>query len=98
VLTQSALPQSLGTGSISGHVLSEEGRTVRASVTLSFAAARGYPSPPRRMFTGPNGAFTTDSCPKCCDDLNHAHLDNYTTDRSCSGVGSLPNALTIRLY
>jgi hypothetical protein len=63
VLTQSALSQSLGTGSISGYVLSEEGRTVRASVTLSFAAARGYPSPPRRMFTGTNGAFTFSRLP-----------------------------------
>jgi hypothetical protein len=55
---RAALAQGVGTGSISGYVLSEEGRTVRASVTLSFAAARGYPSPPRRMFTGTNGAFT----------------------------------------
>ena len=53
-----AFAQSTGTGSISGHVLSEEVRALRASLTLSFAAARGYPAPPRRVFTGANGAFT----------------------------------------
>jgi hypothetical protein len=63
LLVQGAFAQSLGTGSISGYVLSEEGRTVRASVTLSFAAARGYPSPPRRVFTGTNGAFTFSRLP-----------------------------------
>ena len=46
------------TGSISGHVLSEEGRTLRSTVTLSLAVPRGYPAPPRRVFTGANGAFT----------------------------------------
>jgi hypothetical protein len=30
------IAQSLGTGSISGYVLSEEGHTLRASVTISF--------------------------------------------------------------
>jgi hypothetical protein len=44
-------------------VLSEEGRALRATVTLSFAAARGYPSPPRRMFAGTNGAFTFSRLP-----------------------------------
>ncbi len=38
----------------------------------------------------------TDRCPACCKDTTH--LDNYTTNTSCSGVGSLPSALTIRLY
>jgi hypothetical protein len=46
------------TGSISGHVLSEDGRALRTSVTLSFAAPRGYPAPPRRVLTDANGAFT----------------------------------------
>ncbi len=50
-------------GSLSGHVLSEEGRALRASVTLSFAAARGYPAPPRRVLTGANGAFTFSRLP-----------------------------------
>ena len=58
ICAHAALAQSLGTGSISGHVLSEDGRALRASVTLSFAAARGYPAPPRRALTGANGAFT----------------------------------------
>jgi hypothetical protein len=54
----SSAAQSTGTGSISGYVLSEEGRALHASVTLSFAAPRGYPAPPRRVLTGANGAFT----------------------------------------
>jgi len=55
--------QALGTGAISGHVLSEEGSAVSASVTLSFATARGYPAPPRRAITGANGAFTFSKLP-----------------------------------
>ena len=55
--------QSTGTGSISGHVLSEQGLTLRASVTLSFATARGYPSPPHRALTGSNGSFTFSKLP-----------------------------------
>jgi hypothetical protein len=58
-----ALAQSTGTGSISGHVLSEDGHTLHASVTLSFAAARGYPAPPRRVLTDANGAFTFSKLP-----------------------------------
>jgi len=58
-----ALAQSTGTGSISGHVLSEEGHTLHASVTLSFAAARGYPAPPRRVLAGANGSFTFSKLP-----------------------------------
>jgi len=50
--------QANSTASISGLVLSEEGRTLRAAVTVSFAAPRGFPSPPRRVITSPNGAFT----------------------------------------
>ena len=38
----------------------------------------------------------TDRCPACCNDTTH--LDNYTTNIACSGIGGLPNALTIRLY
>jgi hypothetical protein len=55
--------QSTATGSISGHVLSEDGRALSATVTLSFAAARGYPAPPRRVLTGANGAFTFSKLP-----------------------------------
>ncbi len=53
-----ALAQTPSTASLSGHVLSEDGHTLHASVTLSFAAARGYPAPPRRVLTDANGAFT----------------------------------------
>ena len=51
------------TASLSGHILSEDGRTLRAAVTLSFSGPRGFPAPPRRVFTGPNGAFTFSKLP-----------------------------------
>lgn len=63
VSINAGVAQSTGTGSISGHVLSEQGLTLRAGVTLSFAAARGYPAPPRRTLTGANGAFTFSKLP-----------------------------------
>ena len=53
-----ALAQTSGTASLSGRILSEDGRTLRATVTLSFAGARGFPAPPRRALTDTNGAFT----------------------------------------
>ena len=56
VSTSAGIAQS--TGSISGHVLSEDGHTLHATVALSFAAASGYPAPPRRVLTDANGAFT----------------------------------------
>jgi hypothetical protein len=62
-LVHAAFAQSTGTASLSGHVLSQDGHTLRASVTLSFAAARGYPAPPRRVLTGANGAFTFSKLP-----------------------------------
>jgi hypothetical protein len=49
--------------SLSGHILSEDGRTLRAAVTLSWSGPRGFPSPPRRVFTGANGAFTFSKLP-----------------------------------
>lgn len=64
VLACTALAQTPGaTASMSGRVLSEEGRTLRATVTLSFAAARGYPAPPWRTLTGTNGTFTFSRLP-----------------------------------
>jgi hypothetical protein len=62
-LAEVAIAQSADTGAISGRVLSEQGHTLRASVTLSFASARGYPAPPRRVLTGSNGAFTFSRLP-----------------------------------
>ncbi|MFB3777290.1 MAG: hypothetical protein ACE141_06750 [Bryobacteraceae bacterium] len=38
----------------------------------------------------------TDRCPACCRDVTH--LDHYTTSTACSGITSLPDAVTIRLY
>jgi hypothetical protein len=62
-LAQFAMAQTAPTGSISGRVLSEEGRALRATVALNLAAARGYPAPPRRVLTGPNGTFTFTKLP-----------------------------------
>ena len=59
-----ATPQPpAATASISGRVLSEGGRTLHATVSLSFAAAQGYPAPPRRVLTAANGAFTFSHLP-----------------------------------
>jgi hypothetical protein len=49
--------------SLSGRVLSEEGRSLRATVTLNLSAARGYPSPPRRVRTDATGAFSFSRLP-----------------------------------
>jgi hypothetical protein len=49
--------------SLSGHILSEEGRTLRAAVTLSWSGPRGFPAPPRRVFTNANGSFTFSRLP-----------------------------------
>jgi hypothetical protein len=62
-MTQAALAQTSATGSISGHVLSEEGGALAATVTLSFADSRGYPAPPRRVFTAADGSFTFSRLP-----------------------------------
>jgi hypothetical protein len=51
------------TASLSGRVLSEEGRALRATVTLKFAAARGYPAPPRRARSDANGNFSFSKLP-----------------------------------
>ena len=58
LLAHAAFAQPAATGSISGSVLSAEGRTLRATVTLSFAEAQGYPAPPWRTLTSTNGTFT----------------------------------------
>jgi hypothetical protein len=63
LVAHAALAQTPATASISGRVLSEEGRTLRATVTLSFASARGYPAPPWRTPTGANGTFTFSRLP-----------------------------------
>jgi hypothetical protein len=58
IFLQVVLAQNTATASISGRVLSEDGRNVHAIVTLAFAGPRGFPSPPRRAFTDIHGAFT----------------------------------------
>ena len=58
LLAQIALAQSPPTASLSGRILSDDGRTLRATVMLSLAGARGFPAPPRRTLTDTNGAFT----------------------------------------
>jgi hypothetical protein len=50
-----------------------------------------------RLFIRGLGVKTvTDDCQHCCTDWDH--LDNFTTDTSCSGIGDLPSALTVILY
>lgn len=63
LLSGTAMGQSTGMASISGRILSEEGRTLRAAVTLSFATARGFPSPPRRVSTSADGTFAFSRLP-----------------------------------
>ncbi len=50
--------QSVSTGSITGRVISEDGRSIRAVVSLQPAVAPGYPFPTRRTFTKLDGSFT----------------------------------------
>ena len=58
----------------------------------------------RRVYIRDEGIKpVTDACKACCDDplngnLTHPHLDNFTTDTRCSGIGSLPNALGVIIY
>jgi hypothetical protein len=57
----------------------------------------------RQVYIKGQGMKTvTDACPACCSDPvqadNHAHFDNYTTDTSCSGIPSLPNAWSVIVY
>ena len=101
VCTHVAFAQSAGTGSISGHVLSEDGHALRASVTLSFAAARGYPAPPRRVFTGANGAFTFSKLPAAkyvlCAQVaasEAAPVNSPYVDTCVWGSGQAPITLT----
>ena len=63
ILSQVTFAQSPSTAGLSGRVFSETGRTLRATVTLSFADPRGYPAPPRRIATGATGAFAFTKLP-----------------------------------
>ena len=49
------------------------------------------------FIVGEGTKTVTDSCPACCQNAGYAHLDNFTTNNACSGIGSLPSALTIWL-
>ena len=44
-------------------MLFDSGRTLDATVTLSFADPRGHPAPPRRVATGSNGSFSFSRLP-----------------------------------
>ena len=52
------MTQATGTSSISGHVLSTAGHSVRAIVGLRFTAARGVPTRTHRTLTAQDGSFT----------------------------------------
>jgi len=58
VFSHLAFAQPAPVASISGRVLSEDGRPLQGTVTVTFATPRGYPAPPRRVRTGENGTFT----------------------------------------
>jgi hypothetical protein len=99
-LMQAALAQTSSTASISGRVLSEEGRTLRASVTLSFAAARGFPAPPRRVLSGTDGVFSFSRLPagtyKLCAQVSAseaAPANAPFVDTCVWGSGQTPIAL-----
>jgi len=50
----------------------------------------------RQVYIHGQGVKTvTDLCPRCCTGTK---IDNYTTSTACSGIGSLPDAMTIILY
>jgi len=53
-----AIAQASNSASISGRIVSVTALPLRATVALSFAAARGYPAPPWRVRTNSTGAFT----------------------------------------
>ena len=52
------LCSKLSTGSIAGRVISEDGQSLRAVVSLQPASAPGYPFPTRRTFTKLDGSFS----------------------------------------
>ena len=58
-----AAAQNISVASISGRIVSETSLPLRATMTLSFAAARGYPAPPWRVRTNSTGAFTFSKLP-----------------------------------
>lgn len=100
VVLDAAVAQRSDTASISGRVLSEEGRTLRANVTLSFAAARGYPAPPRRVLTGTDGIFTFSRLPagtyKLCAQVaasETAPANSPYVDTCAWGSGQTPIAV-----
>ena len=53
-------------------------------------------SPGARIYIKGVGVKTvTDRCPACC---YTPHFDNYSTSGQCTGLGSLPSAITVRIY
>ena len=63
VLAQAGLAQTAATASVTGRVISEDGRALRAIVSLEFSTGRGFPSPTRRTFTGLDGSFSFTKLP-----------------------------------
>jgi hypothetical protein len=76
--------------------------TLGALSNSTVAACQGntdlYVSGARVYLHGIGVKTVTDRCPACCNDVTH--LDNFTTDTSCTGIGDLTATpvLTIRLY
>ncbi len=59
-------------------------------------ASELYQAGTRVFIVGEGVKTVTDACGRGCPDLTH--LDNYSTNTCCNCLGSLPSALTIRLY
>jgi hypothetical protein len=55
-----------------------------------------YVAGARIYIVGGGVKTVTDRCPACCGSA--PHFDNYSTSPQCSGVGSLPSAVTVRIY
>jgi hypothetical protein len=81
-----------GFQTITGTLGSLNNSTVAACPTSSI-----YSSGTKLYIQGEGVKTVTDRCPVCCSN-GGAHVDNYTSDTRCSGVPSLPNALTVQLF
>lgn len=89
---------SVGSGDLRGHatISGTLGPVNNSTVAACSTNADVYSSGAQVYIQGEGVKTVTDSCPACCKD--GTHLDNYTTNTACSGIPSLPSALTVRLY
>lgn len=79
---------------------STRGRSLRFVQDATVAACQStdiYINPATLYIRGEGVKSVTDACKACCAN-GGAHLDNFTSDTACSGIPSLPTALTIQLF